>query len=54
MTPGSSAPTPQPQATDLEIATALLLRLALRLHHLRATADVIDGRSLTLDDDATC
>ncbi|MBB3314605.1 hypothetical protein FHT77_000447 [Rhizobium sp. BK181] len=50
MTPGSSAPTPQPQATNLKTATALL-QLALQLHHLRSTADVLDGRSLTLDDD---
>lgn len=49
MIPGSPVPTPQPQATDLKIATALL-QLALQLHHLRATADLLDGRSLTLDD----
>ncbi|ANL28613.1 hypothetical protein AMC90_CH02812 [Rhizobium phaseoli] len=50
MTPGSPAPTPQPKATDLKTATALL-QLALQLHHLRSTAAVLDGRSLTLDDD---
>lgn len=49
MTPCSSATT-QPPETDLKTATALL-QLALQLHHLRATADVLDGRSLTLDDD---
>lgn len=41
---------PQPQATDLKAATALL-SLAMQLHHARATADVLDGRALTLDDD---
>ncbi|MBP2235242.1 hypothetical protein J2Z31_001734 [Sinorhizobium kostiense] len=41
---------PQPQATDLKAATALL-QLAIQLHHQRATADVLDGRTLTLDDD---
>ncbi|MGO7417129.1 hypothetical protein ACC685_34500 [Rhizobium ruizarguesonis] len=49
MTPCSPAST-QPQATDLKTATALL-QLALQLHHLRGSADVLDGRSLTLDND---
>ncbi len=39
-----------PQATDLKAATALL-QLAMQLHHVRATANVLDGRTLTLDDD---
>lgn len=41
----------QPQATDLR-ATAALLQLAMQLHHQRATANVLDGRALVLDDDA--
>lgn len=49
MTPCSSATT-QPPETDLKTATALL-QLALQLHHLRGSADVLDGRGLTLDDD---
>ncbi|MGO4618552.1 hypothetical protein AB4Z34_21840 [Ensifer sp. 2YAB10] len=50
MHPCSPALAPQPQATDLKAAAALL-QLAMQLHHQRATADVLDGRTLTLDDD---
>lgn len=49
MTPCSLASVPQ--ATDLKAATALLA-LAMQLHHARATVDVLDGRTLTLDDDS--
>jgi hypothetical protein len=45
-----SATSLTPPAADLTVNTALL-QFAMQLHHARGTADVLDGRTLALDDD---